>query len=491
MSDERVSEETLKIALVSNRGPVSFIRKDDGFEMKGPAGGVAPTLHRVLSRLHDGAVWFAAAISDDDRDAVAAGEMKRVRDELGYRVDLLDFDAETYRRYYDVVSNRMLWFANHCLWDELHVKTFGEDELTAWDEAYEPVNRHFAEHVAELGDPSWLVLFQDYHFALAPKILRELSPEQTIFHFTHSSFCGPAGLDRLPDPLPRRVIEGMLGADLVGFHVKDWLDGFLASCERIGADVDREQGSVVHDGRTSWVREYPIPIDANDLRRRADVPGARAWKDRFLAEKTGPLLVRADRIEPSKNIVRGFEAFGALLDRREDLRNAKFVSCLYPSRQSMPEYQRYAEEVEAAAREVNARHPGSIVYYDRDDFDRTLGAYRVYDVLLVNSIMDGMNLVAKEGPALNERDGILLLSRSAGAHEELGAHAVTIEAPLEIEATVRAMEQALDMPDEERKERSRGLREIVESRTPEDWIEQQLDDMKAISKGGTPLTPPS
>ena len=415
--------------------------------------------------------------------------MKRVRDELGYRVDLIDIDPETYRRYYDVVSNRMLWFANHCLWDELHVETFGDDEIAAWDEAYEPVNQRFAEHVAELVDPSWLVLFQDYHFALAPRLLRELSPDQTIFHFTHSSFCGPPGLDRLPDPLPRRVIEGMLGADLIGFHVKNWLEGFLASCLEVGAEVDRDQGTVTFEGRRSWVREYPIPIDAKNLRERARAPKTIEWKERFTRDLEGPLIVRADRVEPSKNIVRGFEAFGVLLDRREDLRNAKFVACLYPSRQSMLEYKRYADEVEAAVKEVESRHPGSIVFYNEDDFDRTLGAYGVYDVLLVNSIMDGMNLVAKEGVALNERDGVLVLSPSAGAHEELGDHAVTIEAPLDIESTATALERALDMSSEERADRAAKLRSIVDARTPEDWVGEQLGDLQAIRAGDPPETP--
>lgn len=485
------SQDDLKIALVSNRGPVSFAAQEEGFEIKGPAGGVAPTLHRVASQLHDRAVWFAAAISDDDRKAVASGEMGRVRDELGYRVDLIDFEPETYRRYYDVVSNRMLWFANHCLWDELNVKTFGRDEIAAWDEAYEPVNRRFAEHVAELGDPSWLVMFQDYHFALAPKILRELSPEQTIFHFTHSSFCGPLGMDRLPDPLARRVIEGMLGADLVGFHVRDWVQGFFASCREIGADVDEGRGLVTYRGRRSWVREYPIPIDADDLRQRSQDPRVIEWKKRFLRDLEGALVVRADRIEPSKNIVRGFQAFGEVLDRRKDLRRTKFVACLYPSRQTMPEYQRYAAEVQEAADRVNRRHPGAILVYNKDDFDRTLGAYRVYDVLLVNSVMDGMNLVAKEGPALNERNGALVLSPSVGAFEELGANAIRIEAPLEVPSTALVIEQALDLVPEEREKRARALREQVDSRTPEDWIEEQLADMRAVRDGDAPLTAPS
>jgi trehalose 6-phosphate synthase len=484
-----VADDDYKIALVSNRGPVSFVRNESGFDVNGPAGGAAPTLHRVLSRLHDRAVWFAAAISPDDRDAVAAGEMKRVREELGYRVNLLDVDPDTYHRYYDVVSNRMLWFANHCLWDELDVKTFGDDEIAAWHEAYEPVNRRFAEEVARLGDPSWLVMFQDYHFSLAPKVLRELSPEQTIFHFTHSSFCGPPGLDRLPEPLPRVVIEGMLGADLVGFHVDDWMHGFYASCREMGAQVDESRGLVTHENGRSWVREYPIPIDANDLRQRAGDPLVAQWRETFVKTAQGRILLRADRMEPSKNVVRGFEAFGLLLDRREDLRDTTFIACLYPSRQSMPEYQRYADLVLKTAATVNERHPDSIAVYNEDDFDRTLGSYQVYDALLVNSIMDGMNLVAKEGAALNENDGVLVLSRSTGAFEELGDHAITINDPLDVEETASAIERALDMPQDERAQRAAALRKEVESRNPEDWVQAQLDDMVAIRRGGPPITP--
>ena len=484
-----VADDDYKIALVSNRGPVSFVQSGSGFDVNGPAGGAAPSLHRVLSRLHDGAVWFDATISNDDRRAVAAGEMERVREELGYRVNLLDVDPDTYHRYYDVVSNRMLWFANHCLWDELDVKTFGDDEIAAWHEAYEPVNRRFAEEVARLGDPSWLVMFQDYHFSLAPKLLRELSPNQTIFHFTHSSFCGPKGLDRLPEPLARVVIEGMLGADLVGFHVADWMHGFYASCREIGAEIDESKGLVTYQGRRSWVREYPIPIDAIDLRRRAEEPEVERWKETFLKAREGRLLLRADRMEPSKNVVRGFQAFGSVLDRREDLRDTKFIACLYPSRQSMPEYQRYADEVLKAAAAVNERHPESVALYNEDDFDRTLGSYKVYDALLVNSIMDGMNLVAKEGAALNENDGVLVLSRYAGAYEELGDHAITITDPLDVRETAAAIERALDLPAEERAQRAEALRKEVESRNPEDWVQEQLDDMVEIRKGGAPITP--
>lgn len=487
----------MKVALVSNRGPVTFSRTSEGFEKKRGAGGLAGALDPVARRLGQQATWISAATSDDDRAALGAGEADALNELLGYPVHMLDIDPETYERYYDVVSNRMLWFANHCLWDELDIHEFGADELAAWDEAYEPVNERFARAAAEFADPDSVVLFQDYHLAVAPRYLRELHPDQTIFHFTHSSFCGPDGLERLPRPLPRRVIEGMLGADLVGFHVPDWAHAFMDCCERIGAKVDKDHGLVEHNGRSSWVRTYPIPIHPDDLRERAQGEEAVLWKDRFLSGWThggpgeGRLVVRADRTEPSKNIIRGFEAFGRLLDRRPDLaETTRFIACLYPSRQSMPEYRKYSDRIEEVVDEVNTRHPGSIQLFLHDDFDRTLAALRIYDVLLVNPIMDGMNLVSKEGPVLNEVDGVLVLSRGAGSFDELGEHAVEIEDALDVDATAVALERAFEMEPLEKQRRAEALRKAAGARLPADWIDAQLDDLRQIQAGHKPLTPP-
>jgi trehalose 6-phosphate synthase len=480
------------VVLVSNRGPVSFIEVPDGFDTKRGAGGLAGALDPVARRLGDRAVWIAAATSDADRRAVAAGAADGLAEQLGYPVYLLDIDPETYSRYYDVVSNRMLWFANHCLWDELNVKTFGAEELAAWEDAYQPVNARFAAAVAEVAGRSGLVLFQDYHLSTAPAQLRRMRPDQTIMHFTHSSFCGPEdGLERVPYPIPQSVVEGLLGADLVGFHVAQWVHNFLDCCERIGAEVHRGAGLVRHAGIHTWVREYPIPIDPTDLRERAAAGPASEWAERFRSATPGPLVVRADRSEPSKNIIRGFEAFGALLDRRPDLvdAGARFVACLYPSRQTMPEYRRYADQIDSTVADVNARHPGAIDLYMKDDFDRTLGAYRVYDVLLVNPIMDGMNLVAKEGVCLNENDGVLVLSRGAGAFEELGEQAVGIADQMDVRATADALERALDMGAAERRARAQQLRSLATGRKPEDWIDSQLDDLEAVQAGDEPLTP--
>jgi trehalose 6-phosphate synthase len=479
-------DEDLSIVLVSNRGPVSFVASDDHFDLKRGAGGLAGALHPVARKLRDRAVWVATATSDTDRRALAAGAADGLAAKLGYPVYLLDIEPEIYSSYYDDVSNRMLWFANHCLWDELAIESFEPDEIAAWDGAYEVVNRRYAEAVAELADPSALVLFQDYHLTTAPRHLRQRAPTQTIFHFTHSSFCCP-GLKHLPEPIPRRVLEGMLAADLVGFHTRAWAESFLDCCRSLGASVDRDSGWVDHSDHRTWVRSYPIPIDVKGVRKRAGGARARRWTERLLPEEGVRLIVRGDRAEPSKNVVRGFEAFGLLLDRRPDLRQkVRFVACLYPSRESMPEYREYLDRIEGTVDAINARHADAIRLFLKDDYDRTLGALSIYDVLLVNSIMDGMNLVSKEGPVVNDRDGVLVLSSAVGSVEELGDDAVTIDDPLDVNQTAEALGRALDMDAAERGRRADALRGKIETRSPADWIQDQLDDLLALREIGEP-----
>jgi trehalose 6-phosphate synthase len=439
----------------------------------------------VARELGEEAVWIAAATSETDRKALASGEVEQLSEELGYRVRLLDLDPDIYSRYYDVVSNRMLWFANHCLWDELEIGDFGKDELEAWESAYAPVNEVFASAVLEEADAEDLILFQDYHLVVAPRLVREQRPEQIIFHFTHSSFCSE-GYDRLPEPVRKGVIEGLLGANLLGFHVDAWVNEFIDCCEKTGYSVDRERGCIDHDGTRTWVRAYPITIDAAALQELAGSETVRIWGDRFIEEASGPAVVRADRTEPSKNIVRGFEAFGALLDRREDLREVIFFACLYPSRQSMDEYRDYLEKINDTIARVNDRHPDAIRMFLKDDYERTLGALSIYDVLLVNPIMDGMNLVSKEGVAVNRRSGALVLSKGAGSFDELEDFAVKIDDALDIEETASAIERALEIAKDERQIALEQARGVVEAAKPEDWIYSQIDDLEAIAEGGEP-----
>lgn len=483
--------EGIDVVLASNRAPMSFVENGDGFDIKRGAGGLAGALDPVARRLGEHARWIATATSEVDRAAIEAGAAETLEEQLGYPVDLLQIDPDTYADYYDNVSNRMLWFANHCLFDELGIPPFGDDVLPSWHGSYEQVNRRFAEAVEKAAGPDALILFQDYHLTTAPAMLREKRAQQPILHFTHSSFCGPEGLSHLPREIHSDTIAGLLGADLIGFHVHQWVDGFLSACEQLGYAVDRDRAAVEVAGRRSWVRAYPISVAVGELRKRATRKKVRGWADRFRAEADGTLLVRADRAEPSKNIVRGFEAFEALLDRRPDLRGrARFIACLYPSRENMREYQDYSLRIERAVASVNDRYPDHVGLFMQDDFERTLGALLVYDVLVVNPLMDGMNLVAKEGPAINQAGGALVLSSRAGAHEELGAIACSIQDPYDVAETARVLERAIDLDAGPRAAQADALRRAVESRKPEHWIEAQIEDLVSIKDGSEPATPP-
>jgi trehalose 6-phosphate synthase len=433
-----------------------------------------------MARAAGHVTWVAATTLPDDRAAVASGQAEALLETLPYALHLVDVDEADYVDYYEVVSNRLLWFAHHGIEVPL-----AADTLRAW-RSYERVDDAFATRIAAVALPRSAVLLHDYHLALVPRQLRRRRDDLRILHFTHSPFADPRSFARLPPPVDEELVRGMLGADVVGFHVRRWSDAFLAACEAVGIEVDESSGSVEVDGRAVVVREYPIPVDVERLREAAQTDEVRRWSSTF-ASPGRRLIVRADRIEPAKNVVLGFEAFELLLARRRDLRDVRFVACVYGSRASMPEYRRYEARIHEVVERINARYGDVVDLYTDDSPERALGALLQYDVLLVNPLADGMNLVAKEGALLNRRAGALVLSRGAGAFVELGESAVPIEDATDLEATASALEAALDMPPTEREARAARLREVVGRRTPADWLEEQLRDLEA-AVGSTPVT---
>jgi trehalose 6-phosphate synthase len=282
----------------------------------------------------------------------------------------------------------------------------------------------------------------------------------------------------------------MLAADLVGFQAPRWAEHFLACCELLGATVDRSTGTVDHHGRRTWVRCYPLHADAAAVRARAFGRAAERWARR-LDRETGDRLqiVRVDRLDPAKNALRGFQALQRLLERRPDLhRRLHVVACLVPSREHMAEYRWYARRVQAQLDRLQNRFPGAVSIHHGHDLDRALGVMRGYDVLLVNPLCDGMNLVAQEGPLVNQRAGTVVLSTGAGCAGLYGDHAVTIADPTDLEATTEALELALELPRDERQARA-AMRTIVESDTVPRWMARQLRDLGLTLDGTEPTTP--
>ncbi len=451
--------------VVSHRGPYRFEAVGDGsYASERGAGGVASALGAVVERGERDVTWIAAAISEDDRGAAESGSLR----DLEIDLRLVALEPGLHAMHYDVVSNSILWFLFHDLFDRTRRPRFDRHFREAWD-AYRTVNYEFADAAADAAKDRDVVLLNDYQLALTGARLRELRPDLRIVHFTHTPFCSADQLRALPTDAATELCAAMAG-DPAGFHTERWARAY--------ADSARD---VLGTSAPTFAASLGPDVDA--LRAVADSEEARDAA-RALDDAVGDRLViaRSDRIEPSKNIVRGFLAYDRLLEARPGLRGrVVFVAMLYGSRQTLPEYLAYANEVEQAVARVNDRWATRewlpIVLDERDDFPRSIAAMQRYDVLVVNPIKDGLNLVAKEGPAVNQRDGVLCLSREAGAYEELRDAVIPMH-PYDLEDAASALDTALATPLDERAIAAKQLRALATARTPSDWV----DDLVAQAR---------
>jgi trehalose 6-phosphate synthase len=254
----------------------------------------------------------------------------------------------------------------------------------------------------------------------------------------------------------------------------------------MGLEVDYERGVVRTDDREVWVRNYPLPIDSAAIKAVARRPRVHEFEGELLRRRRSHLILRVDRADLSKNVLRGFSAFDTFLEQHPEFRErVTFIAQLMPSRTDVPEYAEYLERIEAVVAVVNHRHGTPdwmpIQLKLRDDLEEAVASYKNYDVLIVNAMFDGMNLVAKEGPLVNQRGGVSILSENTGAHEELGEYALSVN-PFDIQELADSIHAALTMPEFERQRRLDGLRSIVTARDPGDWVDDQLGDIRARVK---------
>ncbi len=452
--------------VVSNRGPYQFSEDPGGGFLARPgAGGLASSLRPLLE---SGAVgpdgaWLAAAMTDGDRAAVRADAVEAP----GIRLRLLDLDPGDYRLAYDLVSNGTLWFLYHGLFDLPRRPRFDARWRDAWA-GYDAVNRAFADAAAELAGEGDVVLVQDMHLALVPGMLRDKRPDLRLTHFTHTSFCGPNSIRVLPRDAARALCSSMASVPC-GFHAERWARAFVASArEVLGDDTAIAPTFVAPIG--------PDPAALAALAASDATQAAIGELDQRIGDRS--LLLRVDRIDPSKNVLRGFAAYDRLLEASPNWRErVVFLARMNPSRETVAEYLAYHREVELAAERVNDRWARGdwlpVVLDTADDYALTVAAMTRYDALLVNSVKDGLNLVAKEGPIVNTCDGVLCLSADAGAWDELGEAALEVH-PFDIEQTAAALDEALAMPADERADRAARLRQLASARTPADWLDDQL-----------------
>ena len=455
------------IVVVSNRGPLSFRLDDSGRPVAtGSGGGLAATLHPLLAGT--GSTWVAAAMSQADRLAADEGLMH----EPGLRIVTVRPESDVYRMAYDVVSNATLWFCHHHLYDLPRRPQFDRHWHEAWD-AYRDMNEQFAAAVAAEAPEGDTVLVQDYHLSLVGRMLARSRPDLATVHFHHTPFADPSTLRVLPGAAAGELLAGLAGFGACGFHTRRWARAFEAAYD----DPDLASAA----GRATRPPTFAAPLgpDVAAIRSEAGTEAVGRARGELEALVGGcRLIVRVDRIELSKNILRGLWALDELLSARPEWRERVVLLALaYPSREGLAEYLAYRSEVEHTVELINERWATGgwrpVILDVADDRNRSMAALSAYDVLLVNPIRDGLNLVAKEGPLVNRADGVLVLSREAGAWDELADGALGIN-PFDVTDTAAALDRALSMDPDERAARAARLRQAVEARPAERWLADQL-----------------
>jgi trehalose 6-phosphate synthase len=498
--------ESSPVILVSNRGPVNFERDPQTGALTGQpgAGGVVSGL---LAATEGRAVtWIALAMNDGDREfarAHASGTAPTLETYPNIALRLVETSEDAYRRYYDSVSNKILWFTQHYLLQP-GVAPVTTETPHDWDEGYVAVNEAVARTTLDELDrvsERALIVFQDYHLYLAPGIVREHAPWARLAHFIHIPWPDPRYWELLPETMTRAIFAGLAANDVVGFQTERDAHNFVDGAGRFLLDVSPltplpgETGALLVDGRRVSVSAYPIAATPSEVfahaRQEPDAATA-ALLARARPTPDHKIILRVDRVEPAKNIVAGFDAYERMLAERPTLRGrVTFVALLVPSREGLPEYQAVTRETRAAIERVNRRFgaPGwkPIIAVFGNDRARALAMMREYDALLVNPLIDGMNLVVKEGALANERQGVIVLSRTAGAYEQLGAYVLGVP-PADTEAIANALATALTMPRARRRALATALVATLMGESAAQWLDTQLRDLVARTSGAARVT---
>jgi trehalose 6-phosphate synthase len=474
-----------KLIVVSNRGPVSYVR-DNGDRIARRGGGGLVTALRGLVAHHD-VTWVASAMTEEDRAAVAEAGGEAIEETLNgapFRLRLVAHDENAYDWFYNVISNPLLWFVQHYLWELAYTPSADVALKNAWEEGYARVNEGFAAAIAEEleAEPDAPVFLHDYQLYLVPRLIRERVPNALLAHFVHIPWPQTDYWQVLPRAMRQAIHDGLLANDVVGFHAHRWRVNFLRSAsDLVGADCNFEDSTSEYRGRRTSVNAHPISVDVAEFEELAQSADVLAAERELVERRPEQLILRVDRTDPSKNIVRGFRAFELYLEAHPERHmQVGMLALLDPSRQDIPEYSEYLARIQREARRVNDRFqqngwtPIDVVI--EDNFPAAIAAYKQFDVLFVNAIFDGLNLVSKEAPLVNERDGVVLLSENTGAYEELGEWVVRVN-PFDVAGQADALHRALTMGLDERRERIDAIRAHVREHDVSAWIDAQLSEL--------------
>lgn len=476
-----------RLILASNRGPVEYHLSQDGqLQAQRGSGGVVTALSGLSKYIEID--WIASAMGEGDRRAAweaQEGGFKVVSAGEKLYLHFIVNPRNTYHKFYGIFCNPLLWFLQHYMWSSSRTPNIDRVVYDAWENGYVLVNKAFAQAVideARRSELSPIVMLHDYHLYLASAYIREQLPDLIIQHFIHIPWPAPCYWQLLPKHMWQAIHRSLCTADIVGLQTQRDVHSFLHCCQSFidEAEIDYRQQTVQVNNHIIRVKAYPISVDVAGLKKTISSAKCQEYEEKLRTLCGEQTIVRVDRCEPSKNIVRGFRAFDTLLERYPQfLGKVKFITFLVPTRTHLKAYQRYVEEVTQLIETINNKyateewHP--IDFFYENNYIQAIAGMRLYDVLLINAVIDGMNLVAKEGPTVNNRDGVLILSETVGACEQLGQSALTV-APADLEGTTQALYTALTMPPDERSRRAAELKRSIEEEDITDWLLHLLRD---------------
>ncbi len=475
--------------VASNRGPIEFFYENSGkIGMKPGAGGIVPTLVPVMENV--GGTWIASALNDADIEMARKFKDNKIPVPLenpNFHVPLLILDQKKYNEFYNKFHNPLLWFIYHYMWNLPETPEISEEIHESW-RSYEYVNQKFAEKIIEEVNSSEkepLIMLQDTHLQTCPAYIREKFDDIFLSQFIHIPWPQPDYLSIFPQYIEKAIVEGLLSNNHIGFHIKRYVKNFLMSSEKYAEEVDFKNNIVHYDGRKIFVKNYPISVDSYKLTNLAKSKEVLK-KEQYVKKIKGNnfLIYRTERTDPSKNIVRGFKAYDLFFQKHPEFKEkVTFFITGVSTRENVKEYQDYKQNVNNIIKEINEKYSKNgwkpIVPHFDAEYSLVTAAFKNYDCLLINSIHDGMNIVPKEGSIVNENNGILIISETTGAYDELKEDSININA-LDISSTADAIYKAVTMEQEERKQRLNGLKNTIKEYDVYKWIGEQLNDIKKL-----------
>ena len=479
------------LIMVSNRGPVEHQMSSEGLPEARRGSGSVVTAFGSLAQAFE-FTWVASAMGEGDRVISNSGRNPHLKSPLpGHQINLkyVVTPRRAYHKYYNVLCNPLLWFLQHYMWNPPYNPNVDAAVHDAWENGYIPVNQAFADAVIEEAQAlrqAPIVIGHDYHLYLMPEFVRRRIPDAIIQHYIHIPWPTPQYWRMIPDYITLRICRSLCNTDLLGFQTINDVRCFLDTAEEFMPDaiVDRINNTVSQNGQITSVKAYPISINVEEVQRIANSQRALDYETRLSADTGEVTIVRIDRAEPNKNVVRGFRAYELLLTRHPELiGRVKFLAFLVPSRTHIRQYQRYMDEIQQLIQQINSKFSTPkwqpIVPFIENNYTQAIAGMKLYDVLLVNTIIEGTNLVAKEGPVVNTRDGVLVLSNSSGVYRQLAGNVLSVS-PTDVEGTMEALHQAINMSAEERQEMASNLLDSICREDINHWIYRQMRDISNI-----------